>query len=117
LLRPAVAGLNSFFIASIPFQRFHRRLLTPLRRDLIGALPRPPAYLIRVALVPELFDVVHHAIELPLPIDLGAPAQREAVEPLVVSQVAEHRFDRGKARANHLLALARVDAPLHPLGV
>lgn len=83
---------------------------------MIGALPCSPAYLIRVPMVPELFDVVHHAIELPLPIDLAAPAQREAVEPLVAPQVSEHRFDGGKARADHLLALVGVDAPLHPVG-
>lgn len=68
-------------------------------------------------MVPELFEVVHHAVELPLPIDLRAPAQRQAIEPLVVPQVAEHQFDGGKARRDHRLALVRVDALLHPVGV
>ncbi len=34
-------------------------------------------------------------LQRPLPIDLAAPAQREAVEPLCAPQVAEHRFDSG----------------------
>ena len=38
------------------------------------------AYLIRVSVVPQLLDVVHQAIQLPLPIHLLAPAQREADE-------------------------------------
>lgn len=49
-----------------------------------------PAYLIRVSVVPELFDVVHQAVQLPLSIHLLPPAQREAGEPFVVPQVAEH---------------------------
>jgi hypothetical protein len=56
-----------------------------------------------------------HAVQLPLPIHLYAPAQRESGEPFVMPQVAEHRFDGGEARGDHLLALIRVDAPLHPL--
>jgi hypothetical protein len=82
--------LKSFFIASIPFQRFHRRLLTRFTgrrlRDVIEAAPRPPAYLIRVPMVPELFDVVHHALALRLPINLAAPAQREAIDASLLSR-------------------------------
>lgn len=68
-------------------------------------------------MVPELFDVVHQAVQLPLPIDLAASAQREAVEPLVVAQIAEHRLDGGEARGDHPFAFRGIDAPLHPLGV
>ena len=78
---------------------------------------RPPAYLIRVSEVSQLLDVVHQAIQLPLPIHLRAPAQREAGESLVVPQVAEHGLDGGKARGDHPFALGRIDASLHPLGV
>ena len=35
--------------------------------------------------------------QLPLSVDLALAAQREAIEPLVVAQVREHRFDGGKA--------------------
>ena len=68
-------------------------------------------------MVPELFDVVHQAVQLPLPIHLLPPAQREAGDPFVVPQVAEHRFNRSEARSDHPLALCGIDAPLHPLGV
>lgn len=46
-----------------------------------------PAYLIRVAMVPELFDVVDHAVELPLLIHLGAPPQRKSGELFVVCKL------------------------------
>ncbi len=44
-----------------------------------------------VTVVRQLLDVVHHAVELPLRIDFPASAQREAIEPFVVPEVAEHR--------------------------
>ena len=40
-----------------------------------------------VASVGELFNVVHQAKQLPLPIDFRATTQREAIEPLVVPQI------------------------------
>jgi hypothetical protein len=42
--------------------------------------------------VRQLLDVVHQTHQLPLPVDLGSASQGEAVERLVVSQVAEHRL-------------------------
>lgn len=56
---------------------------------------------------------MHDGIELELPIDLGLTTQREAVEPLVVSQVAEHRLDRRKASGDHVLSLRAVNALAH----
>ena len=56
-------------------------------------------------MVPDRFDVVRQAVQLPLPIPPLSPAQRETGEPLVVAQVAEHRFDGGEARFLRLLAL------------
>ena len=44
--------------------------------------------------VAELFDVAHHATELPLPLDLAASAQYEAIKIFSLPQVAEHYFDR-----------------------
>jgi hypothetical protein len=52
----------------------------------------------RVPVVRQLLDVVHQAVELPLRIDLGLPSQGEAVQFLVRSEVAEHRFHGGEAR-------------------
>ena len=68
-------------------------------------------------MVRQLLDVVHHAIELPLPIHLRPAPQGEAGEPFVVAQVAEHRFHRRKASRNHVLAGGRVDLRFHPVGM
>lgn len=48
-------------------------------------------------MVRPLLDVVDEGERLPLAIDFRVDAQREAVEPLVVAQVAEHRLDGGEA--------------------
>lgn len=55
------------------------------------------AYLRRIPMMGELFDVVDQAEELPLPIDFGLPAQREAIEPFVVAHVRKHWLHRRKA--------------------
>lgn len=68
-------------------------------------------------MVGQLLEVVHQAVEPPLSIDLGAPTQCEAMESLVVSQVAEDRFDGGKARGDHAFADVGVHPSFHPLGV
>jgi len=52
-----------------------------------------------VAVVLELFDVVHQAIQFPLPVHLLAAAQGEAIEPLVVAQVADTGSTVAKRRA------------------
>src|SRR5258705_9901028 len=65
----------------------------------------------------QLLDVVHHAIELPLSIDFALTSEREAIEPFVVTQIAEHRFDRGDAPAIECAAGGRIDAQLHSLGM
>ena len=61
----------------------------------------------RVPVMSELLDVVDQAEELPLPIDLGAPAQSEPIEPLVVPHIAEHRLDRPEA-----LGILRAPLPI-----
>ena len=65
----------------------------------------------------ELLDVVHKAEELPLRIDFGFSSQGEAIEPLVVSDVAEHRLHRREASSVEHLARGRIDAFLHSVGV
>ena len=65
----------------------------------------------------QLLDVVHHAIELPLGVDFALTSEREAIEPFVVAQVAEHGLDRGNASTIECAACGRVDAQLHSLGM
>ena len=65
----------------------------------------------------QFLDVVHQAIELPLAIDLPPSAQREPIQPLVVPDVAEDRFDGGKASSVAGLAFFAVDGFLHPVAV
>ena len=45
----------------------------------------------------QLLDVVNQAVQIPLRVHLWLGSQREAVEPLVVPQVGEHRLDDGDA--------------------
>jgi len=63
----------------------------------------------------QFFDVVHQTVELPLRVDLLLPAQREAIEPLVVPQVAEHRLDGGESAAVQRTSARRIDGPPHAL--
>ena len=64
----------------------------------------------------EFFDVVDEAIEFPPRIDPRLPAQGETVELLVVPDVAEDRFDRGKALSVSALAVFTVDGTFHLVG-
>lgn len=45
----------------------------------------------------QLLDIVHHAIQLPLPIHLGFAALRKAMQSFIAAQVAEYRLHRCKA--------------------
>ncbi len=65
----------------------------------------------------QLLDVVHQTEELPLRIHLLLPAQREAIQPLVVSEVGKHRFHGGEAPAIEPPASFGVDRPLHAIAV
>ena len=53
----------------------------------------------RVAVSRKFLDVMDQAEELPLAVDFPTTAQRKAIEPFVVAEIAEHRFDGAKARA------------------
>jgi hypothetical protein len=75
---------------------------------------RPP--LLPVTVVRQFLDVVHHAVELPLRVHLLPSAQGEAIEPLVVPEVAEHRFDRREAPAVECSTQLGIDGALHPVG-
>mgnify|MGYP007048134429 CR=1 FL=1 len=56
---------------------------------------------------------MNKAEEFPLGVDLLLAAQREAIELLVVPEVAEDGFDDGKALAVPSLAFFAVDRPFH----
>lgn len=66
---------------------------------------------------------MRHAVELPLPIDFLSSAQAEAIQTLVVAQVAEHWLHGRKAAGDHRAAGVAVDAAAHtrqgivPLGL
>ena len=73
------------------------------------------ASLSRITMVRQLFNIMHHAVQLPLPIDLGFSAQRKAVQTLVAAQIAKHRFHRRKASRDHLPARIRIDFLFHQI--
>jgi hypothetical protein len=72
--------------------------------------------------VGQFFDVVYQTVQLPLCVDLVAPAQRDAIESLVGADVREHRFHGGEALRILRATLGRVDpcahlcAMIHALG-
>ncbi len=55
--------------------------------------------------------------QLPLAVDFLLAAQRESIELLVVTQIAEHGFDGGEALAVLFFAFVAVDAFAHALRV
>ena len=61
----------------------------------------------------EFFDVVHHAVQLPLSVDLGFAAQRKPIQSLVAAQIAEHGFHRREAARDHRFAGVGVDFDFH----
>ena len=65
----------------------------------------------------QFLDVVYQAVEFPLRIHLRSPSEREAVELLVVPQIAEHRLHGGEALAVLDAPFRAVDAGFHFIGV
>ncbi len=65
----------------------------------------------------QFFDTMYQAVELPLPLHLLPASQGKAVEPFVVTPVAEHRLHRGKASAVSSPSFGTVDADFHFVGV
>ena len=66
-------------------------------------------------MVRQLLDVVHHAIQLPLPVDLLFAAQRKTIKPLVRAQVPEDRFYRRKTLPDAAPPSRTIDARFHLL--
>ena len=73
--------------------------------------------LLPIPMVGQLLDVVHQAVELPLPIYLLASAQREPVQPLVVADVREDRLDHRESATIELPPTLQIDRPPHDLHV
>ena len=72
---------------------------------------------LRIAVMCELLDVVHQALQTPLGVHLRLCSQGKPVELLVVSQVGEYRFNSGESQPVDSPAAHAVDRPLHALGV
>ncbi len=72
--------------------------------------------LLHLHLAPGQFlDVMQQAVRPPRHTRFAAPAQRETVQPLVVSNVAKHGLHRAEALAVAAPALVAADAILHRL--
>ena len=85
---------------------------------MIDATARCSAVALRgVARVRELFNVVYETIQFPLPIDLRATAQREAIEPLVVAQIRKHRLYCRESTSILFASTRGIDTSLHAHGV
>ena len=70
-----------------------------------------------LSVVRPLLDVVDQGEQLPLAVNFALPAQGEAIETLVMADVAKDRFDGGEAATILLFALMTVDALAHRLGM
>lgn len=77
-------------------RRVHAQSVPQFRSLLIDLLPQPG--------FGKLFNVVHHAIQAPLRVDLLAPPVIQTDQALVVTDVGKHRLDRSKALAVELPA-------------
>ena len=80
-----------------------------------GSTARFPLF--RIAVMRQLFNIVHQAVQLPLPIHLRFPTQRKAVQSLVATQVAKHRFDCRETARDHLPPASGVNLCFHPIDV
>lgn len=63
----------------------------------------------------ELLDVVHHAVQIPLCVDLGVSPVIEPGQALVMEDVAKHRLHGAKALAVELPAPGGVNRLAHAL--
>src|ERR1035437_6836782 len=91
-------------------------------RNSCGAIRRLPAgqwgpsadRLRGVPVMCEFLDVLDEAEQLPLPLPLPPPPQGDPVEPLVVAEVPEDRFDRRESFRVVGTSLRGIDPLLHP---
>ena len=64
----------------------------------------------------NLFDVVHHALQVPLGVDFALAAKREAIQLFVVPDIGKHGLDRAHSCALSASTLFAVDGALHQFG-
>ena len=63
----------------------------------------------------QLLNVVHHAVQIPLRVDLGVAPVVQPRQTLVVADVGKHRLHRAKALAVKLSSPGRVNRLAHAL--
>ena len=78
----------------------------PQIRDIALAVVSPglSRLLLRIPTFCQLLNVVHHAIQIPLRVDLLAPTVVKAGQAFVVPDVGKHRLHRANALAVKLPA-------------
>jgi hypothetical protein len=76
----------------------------------------PPYFRLIKAIVGDLFDVVHHAIQQPLDIYFGFSSESKAIQALVGSDVGKDRFGHGKPLWINLSPQFTVDLTGHSPG-
>ncbi len=64
----------------------------------------------------QFFDILHQTEHPPLALNLVAPTQREAIQALVGTDIAENRIHYGHAVPVNHLVLATAHTSLHPVG-
>jgi hypothetical protein len=73
--------------------------------------------LFTISMMRQLLDIVNQTVEIPLRVHFALGSQGEAVQPFVVPQVAEDRFDDPDAPPIELASALAVDRAPHALGV
>lgn len=64
----------------------------------------------------QFLNIVHQAIQLPLPIHLGPSTQRKAMQPFVAPDIAKHGLDRRETTGDHGSTHVGVDFGFHFIG-
>ena len=91
-------------------------LMSP--RVVLRSFSFPSSLLVHpIPVMRQFLDVMNKAEEFPLRIDLLLAAQREAIEPFVVSDVSEHWFNGGETSPVQGPTFRAVDRPFHEIGV
>ena len=63
---------------------------------------RPLVLVSRIPMMRQLFNIVHQAIQLPLPVHFASSTQRKPVQLFVAPQVTEHRLHGGETARDHM---------------
>ena len=111
-------GTVSFFDRCRLFNSPHSKVLCNVVRVVSTCSTQRPLRLLHcIPMMRQLFDVVHQAIQFPLPVHFASSAQRKSVQLFVAPQVSEHRLHSGEAPRDRVSTHVRIDLRLHPLDV